>query len=431
MGSSIWELHDEWSVDKKIRAEQEEYLKKLLRKQTTAHDRMVENLQRQLVEESEQTAAERSELLEQVKELMDRDEQGQKARDERWLARLQVQQEFAQGLLAVLKKDPVDWVERSRDVSRDWERNVGTLKGIEKSMQTFASDRLQSFGALNRSLQGVQDQTLATIDQQVTQFTSQMQSMDEFVQKVQTETHRQETDRQQRLQAAQDQIAINQHLNRTLHSSARIRLAARVEVAKAHTAKLNEALAASEQEIVQPLAQLRTDVSAVPFVPYVATGATPARRAVRIPHQLPRTNRSPLQISSLEPEVEESASAKSLVYADEDPENQARKSSTIREEQVEDVVIDEGTYAGLREVDPNAHAPKQTIVPPRDFSMSLPLKRLLSSNEITGAGKPVKKKRATRATMAALACEGSENGGSVQAGFARSTGRRLRGREVL
>lgn len=380
-----------------------------------------DQLQILLNEEREQAAKERQLLLAQVTNLVNTAGSTQEARLSQKVQTVRTDISSATGELRLADKlytDSMDvWSKKESLLVDEVVKSRDTLKGKLKRDWTIVTDHNNSIQATTKS---VHEETVRIVDAQMKDIATQMQALDEFVTRARSQNENHHTSHLKSLHdlSSSVQAAYIQTQDHLRSSNERVQA---FDVAMGGESQtLHDTLLPLDEELRQPLADLRDHILQQPLTEYISTGETPQKTQYNYPTTLPQTapheqllakrmNSSRSTTSAGGSDVLISPS-KSIVYTDAPDDDLA----TTRPSTME---------GGLREIHVNINAGM-----PRGSGDSTNVKPELETISLSSSqmGPPPLKRHATKDSIlprsgktTVMRLEGREN-------VAPSGGRRLR-----
>lgn len=266
-----------------------------------------DHLQACLVEERQQAAADRSNLLTQISNLVNKSGEEQEARLEARINAIRTDittsktgfasadKTYNDGMDQWLKKEHnlVEDVLKSRDTLKSKMKKDWTVSDLRVSEKSCTNTVFQAINEHNTNIQtttkSVHEETIRIVDAQMKDMTTQMQALDDFVTRARSQNEVHHTGHVQSLQNLASTVndsysSIGDHFQSTY---ARVRdLGTNVS---SHISTLQSSLPPLNETIAQPLSSLRTTITDAPLKEYTPTGETPQKTTYHIPSTLPRT----------------------------------------------------------------------------------------------------------------------------------------------
>ncbi|PKS08291.1 hypothetical protein jhhlp_005235 [Lomentospora prolificans] len=255
-------------------------------------------------EERQQAAEDRQNLLAQIGTLIN--------------AQAEVQESRLAEKAALLQKDLTDAnstlggsVDRYGELMDTWDKKEGQLlddiKSSRDTLKTKLKDdwnRMQVANGHSSSIQAttksVHAETVRIVDAQISDLDVQMQALDDFVNRARSENaqhHEMQTEAVQSLSATVEQSYenIGAHFRTNLE-----RVNTIGEEMESETKLVREALEPLDEEVCQPLAELREEIGGAVLREYVPTGDTPAKVQYYYPREIPHTEKHAVLLAKME-----------------------------------------------------------------------------------------------------------------------------------
>ncbi|KAF7856369.1 hypothetical protein EAF04_009897 [Stromatinia cepivora] len=381
-----------------------------------------------LQEERKQAAEDRQNLLSQISTLVMAHGEAQDARlgDKIEAIRTDIQSsneifaatrvQYSQGMDA--------WNEKEEKLVEEVLRSRETLKTKLKDDWMAANKHNTSLQATTRS---VHDETVRIVDEQMKDIGTQMQALDDFVTRARAQNAEHHNLHAQSLQGLSTKVKSSYDNIGTHFASTYERVKDLGDEMTSKTTALAENLAPLDDNLRQPLANLRSDISRSAMQEYEPTGETPQKVQYQYPTHLPRTEAHETLLAALRrPEVMASPSKVVIpvVYNDSTP-------TTVNDEVAFVPITEpENKPTGLREIDANINAGSLNSEI-QSLSSSLMSNSSVKSVDSDGSTPPFKKqatgkipKPRSSKKSSVVALEGRENTIPGSEIFAQSTGRR-------
>ncbi|APA07429.1 hypothetical protein SS1G_12975 [Sclerotinia sclerotiorum 1980 UF-70] len=381
-----------------------------------------------LQEERKQAAEDRQNLFSQISSLIMAQGEAQDARlgDKIEAIRTDIQSsnetfastqaQYSQGMDA--------WNEKEEKLVEEVLRSRETLKVKLKDDWMAANKHNTSLQATTRS---VHDETVRIVDEQMKDISTQMQALDDFVTRARAQNAEHHNLHAQSLQGLSTKVKSSYDNIGTHFASTYERVKDLGDEMTSKTTALAENLTPLDDNLRQPLANLRVLIDSSAIQEYEPTGETPQKVQYHYPTYLPRTEAHETLLAALRrPEVIASPSKVVIpvVYNDSSP--------TTVDDEVAFVPIaePENKPTGLREIDANINAGSLNSEI-QSLSSSLMSNGSVKSLDSDGSTPPFKKqatgkipKRRLSKKSSVIALEGRENTIPGSEVFAQSTGRR-------
>lgn len=329
-----------------------------------------------------------------------------------------------------------------------WDHEEGNLmdelKKSRDQLKTKLKDDWTAANELSTSIQttakSVHAETSRVVDEQIKDLDMQMEALDDFVTSAKEENAHHHETHARSVQALSDTVeesfgGIAAHFKTTFG-----RVETLGQEMYSDLGDLQDQLEPLEDQLCQPLANLREDIAATALHEYQPTGQTPTKAQYHFPTELPRTEDRDLIIAGAGADEEVATPVKdadadrdntTVVFADLDRAHKMLTSPARPPPRASAPGAVEGNCSllgmSLREVNPNvtttnANTTSLAGFDPRASVMSMPPERTMPLyKRSTRAGTRSAKKQATMAA-ASLVGEGSENLPLVE--FAQSASRR-------
>ncbi|KAK4038378.1 P-loop containing nucleoside triphosphate hydrolase protein [Parachaetomium inaequale] len=247
-------------------------------------------IQEVLDEERTQAAAERQALLSQITRLINSQAELQESRLADKAALIQDtildSNKTFEGSVAEYSAGMNAWGERDSKVLDEVSSSRDALKTRLKDDWTTANKHSTSIQTATKS---VHAETVRAVEEQIQDLDVQMQDLDDFVARAKTQNashHERHAESVQGLNTTVEQSFsnISGHFKETFD-----RVNTLGEEMDADAQKLGDALDPLDDDICQPLAELREDVQSTELREYEPTGETPEKIQYHYPTDLPRT----------------------------------------------------------------------------------------------------------------------------------------------
>ncbi|KAJ5778738.1 hypothetical protein N7520_001984 [Penicillium odoratum] len=254
-----------------------------------------------------------------------------------------------------------EWIFKEEQFTKDV---ITSRDDIKTKMQHDWETFDQRNAAIQRTTESVHQETVRIVDAQMSDMSKQMEALDDFVAKARSHNGRFHEAQLGSLAAINSSVRGSREAIQGQLDSFGERAGQLQGDIDLHTANMKQCTAPLQEEVRQPLVDLRGNFESHPMKEYIPSGVTPKRRKYEYPSTLPRTesheglrsrHRTSKQFTALpfseeedtQPEPVSSPPAtsptKAYVYSDPVEEPETRRSSTAV------------TYnnTGLREVDLN------------------------------------------------------------------------------
>ncbi|KAH6853299.1 P-loop containing nucleoside triphosphate hydrolase protein [Chaetomium sp. MPI-CAGE-AT-0009] len=323
-------------------------------------------IQEVLDEERSQAAAERQTLLSQMTRLINSQAELQESRLADKAALIQDtiadSNKTFQGSVSEYSAGMNAWSERDNKVIEEVTSSRDALKTRLKDDWTVASKHSNSIQTTTKS---VHAETVRVVEEQIQDLDVQMRDLDDFVSRAKSHNanhHERHTESVQGLNTTVEQSFsnISGHFKETFG-----RVQTLGEEMKADAETLENALEPLDENICQPLAELRDNVQNTELAEYEPTGESPEKTKYDYPTELPRTAAHELLLAAMR-ESPSPSSPSPIVLPDINitpVRSPARPTSS-----------DSHHSEGLREVNPNlaAAAAGPIMFDPASSRLSLP-----------------------------------------------------------
>ncbi|KAL3418098.1 kinesin related protein 2 [Phlyctema vagabunda] len=335
-------------------------------------------LEEVLKEEREQAAVDRQTLLFQITNLVTA--QGE-AQDGRLTTKITAVQKDILSSQESFEKSKAQYVE-GMDAWNDKETKL--VEEIARSRESLKSKLKEDWIAANKhntslqtTTQAVHQETVKIVDEQMKDISVQMQALDDFVTRAQSQNAEHHDSHVQSLEGLSSTVKssytnIGTHFNSTYE-----RVRDLGEEMTRQTGSLQESLAPLDETLRQPLAELRGNISRTTLQEYVPTGETPQKVQYQYPMDLPRTEAHATLLSSVRPRSSQLASPSKIaslpvIFADASPSTRAP--APVLTPSGEEVVLAPSSETesmkptgGLREIDVNISSGGSLKCPPSSY----------------------------------------------------------------
>ena len=255
-----------------------------------SEERVAEQLEGLLEEERKQAAGDRQTLLSQITNLVNTtgsaqderlNQKVQAVRIDLTAARAQFQtadRKYSESMDVWSKKESllIGEVLKSRD----------TLKGKMKNDWTAVNEHNNSIQATTRS---VHEETVRIVDAQMRDVAIQMQALDDFVTRAQSQNESHHVSHIKSLQGLATSVRESYASTGDHLRSSKKRVQAHGEDMMESGEALKNSLVPLDMTIRQPLSDLRERILQAPLTEYTSTGETPQKTQYQYPKTLPRT----------------------------------------------------------------------------------------------------------------------------------------------
>ncbi|RGP76228.1 kinesin family member 11 [Fusarium longipes] len=277
------------------------------------------------------------------------------------------------------------WDLKEGEMLEEVKKSRDLFKTKLKDDWTVASNHSSSIQATAKS---VHAETVRVVDEQIKDLDVQMEALDDFVTRARTENGRHHETQNQSVKALSNTVEesfgnISAHLKST---SDRVKnLGEEMEI---DLGELQDGLKPLKDQLGQPLANLREDITSAALQEYQPTGETPAKVQYHYPTDLPRTEDHDLIISRIDEVItptkdrESSDKDATIVFADLDCPHKMMTSPVRPATRMSMVSAPEhiGMPSSLREVNPNVPGNLTTgsiSFDPRSSTTSMPPERTM------------------------------------------------------
>ncbi|KAG4025801.1 hypothetical protein MFRU_050g00180 [Monilinia fructicola] len=380
-----------------------------------------------VLEERKQAAEDRQNLLSQISTLIMAQGEAQDARlcDKIAVIRTDIQSsnESFEATRAQYSQGMDTWNDKEEKLVEEVLRSRETLKTKLKDDWMAANKHNASIQATTRS---VHDETVRIVDEQMKDISTQMQALDDFVTRARAQNAEHHDLHAQSLQGLSTTVKSSYDNIGTHFASTYGRVKDLGDEMTSKTQALVENLTPLDDNLRQPLANLRTNISKTTIQEYEPTGETPQKVQYQYPTHLPRTEAHETLLAALrQPQAIESPSKVviPMVYNDSTPTGD-------KEVAFVPIAEPENKPTGLREIDVNISAGTLNSET-QSLSQSLMSNSSVNSVDSDGSAPPFKKQATGKIPKPRLskkpsvvALEGRENTLLGSELFAQSTGRR-------
>jgi kinesin family protein 11 len=313
------------------------------------------------------------------------------------------------------------------------EKETHLVNDVLKSRETLKSKLKEDWVAANKhnaSLQtatkSVHEETIRIVDEQMKDIGTQMQALDDFVARAQSQNAQHHDTHVQSLHGLSTTVRGSYSNIGTHFTSTYERVKGLGDEMDLRTSTLREALSPLESTLRQPLAELRSNIISTTLAEYTPTGETPQKIQYQYPLELPRTESHDTLLAVLRKPASASTTSPSKtipVIFNDTPEAKPQDEVYMKPSSFSHSLSGITPTGGLREVDAN-------ILSAGSLSSAVDLVALSSSADssterpqfkrsTTGSGLKLPQKVVKKPSVVAL--EGRENSLPI---FSQSTGRR-------
>ncbi|GKU03902.1 kinesin family member 11 [Fusarium langsethiae] len=251
------------------------------------------------------------------------------------------------------------WDLKEGEMLEEVKKSRDQLKTKLKDDWTAADDHSSSIQATAKS---VHAETVRAVDEQIKDLDVQMEALDDFVTRARTENSHHHETHNRSVEALSNTVEesfgnISAHFKSTFD-----RVKNLGEEMEVDLGDLQDGLEPLKDQLCQPLANLREDVTGTALQEYQPTGETPAKIQYHYPTDLPRTEDHDLIISSIDEVITPTKNNEStdkdatIVFADLDSSPHKMMTSPVRPATRMSMVSASehmGMPSSLREVNPN------------------------------------------------------------------------------
>lgn len=350
-------------------------------------------IQEVISEERRQAAEERQDLLLQITSLINSQAELQESRLANRAASIQQNvretNSVFEGSVSQYSQAMDSWgekegqllsdVAKSRDTMKtklqdDW--NVSDLVLLRRRYELTYSQAANKYStAIQATTKSIHAQTVRVVDEQMTDLDEQMTSLDDFVTRAKlqnSEHHNQHGESLQNLSETVEESYdnIGAHFKGTFSRVQELES----EMGSA-TEAARDALEPLEENLCQPLSELREDISGTALQEYNPTGETPKKMSYEYPKDLPQTKEHAKLIAELHgaPSPNKTANPPSGVFADADlamSENMSPSHRDSLDDQVLPLPDRNPLSMSLREIHPNVNSTTASAYNPRASTTS-------------------------------------------------------------
>ncbi|KAJ5573271.1 hypothetical protein N7450_010255 [Penicillium hetheringtonii] len=369
------------------------------RQSVEANRKASSNIAHAIEEEHATAQAERENLMAQIRHLLDESSQKQsnrlKGKFDTVRTELTTSGDSLEHATAQYDRSVDEWIFKEEQFAKDVTASRDDIKTkMQNDWETFD----QRNASIQRATESVHQETVRIVDAQMSDMSTQMEALDDFVAKARSHNGRFHEAQLASLNAIANNVhesrsAVDGKLNDFNESVESLQ-----EDMNVRTNELQQTTAPLQEEVRQPLNELRENLQSHPMQEYLPTGVTPQKRRYDYPSTLPRTephdglrsrHRTSKQFTALpfNGEVEqppaasspESSPAKpSYVYSDAAEEgSRFKRRQTSRGEE-------EGDSSGKPET-PAQNASVDLDETPEKEDSEPPLKKRRSSSNTTSA----------------------------------------------
>ncbi|OAP62142.1 hypothetical protein AYL99_04345 [Fonsecaea erecta] len=243
-------------------------------------------------EERKAAEEEKEKLKEQILKLIDSSHQQQEQRLSSRLNNVQSHLVEATEQFESADKtyrDGMDrWTAQGNELMASVVTSKDELKTKMKSDWTAVSARNQ---AIQKSTKAVHEETVKIVDARLTQMSTQMGALDEFVTRARTQNDSHHAERLQFLSHAVSRAQDGFSSLKKESELCREGFGAFAGEQETHRADVNRLMGSLEEGTRHPLQDMRAELSEATLTDYIPTGETPQKREWNYPTHLPRTER--------------------------------------------------------------------------------------------------------------------------------------------
>ncbi|KAM0556744.1 hypothetical protein ACHAPJ_005803 [Fusarium lateritium] len=348
-------------------------------------------IQDALVEERRQAVDDRQKLMTQISALINAQAETQESRIQEKASQIQksvtATSTTLEQAVSTYGEGMSSWDDKEGEMLDEVKKSRDQLKTKLKDDWTAANDHSSSIQATAKS---VHAETVRVVDEQIKDLDVQMEALDDFVTRAKSENSHHHETQNQSIQALSNTVEesfgnISSHFKSTFD-----RVKNLGEEMELDLGDLQEGLEPLNDQLCQPLANLREDISGAALHEYQPTGETPAKVQYHYPTDLPRTEAHDLIISRVDepptPSKERDSNDKdaTIVFADLDCPQKMMTSPARPPPRMSNASAPDHTFGGLgmslREVNPNVTTNLTTGsigFDPRASIISMPPERTL------------------------------------------------------
>ncbi|KAK4442471.1 kinesin-like protein bimC, partial [Podospora aff. communis PSN243] len=369
---------------------------------TQSNESVASRIQDVLEQERRQAAAERQHLLLQIGSLINSHAETQESRLAGKAALIQQTvvdtNKTFEGDVARFSEGMDAWNAKDSQLLEDVAKSREVLKVKLKDEWTAANNYSTSIQTTTKS---VHAETVRVVDEQMKDLDVQMRDLDDFVSRAKSqnaEHHEQHSGSVRILTNAVDKSFSNimEHCKEAV-----ARVEGLGEDMEADTKKLQESLEPLEEDLCQPLSNLRDEIKSTILQEYQPTGETPQRLQYQYPTSLPRTKAPEILLSDMQ-DTNTPTKPPPAVFSDAvapSPASPSKLSVTSGHSEAKNPMS-----ISLREVNPNLTT-GSIMFEPSESIMSLPA---MSDNTVP-ATKRTTRSRLARKKVVSTVAEGLEN----------------------
>ncbi|RDW75913.1 kinesin-domain-containing protein [Coleophoma crateriformis] len=255
--------------------------------------------------EREQAAADRHNLLSQITSLVMAQGEAQDTRMTTKIAAVQSDIMTAKEVFESSRTEYIEgmdsWNEKENRLVEEVARTRETLKSKLKEDWMAANNHNAS---LQTTTKAVHEETVRIVDNQMKDISFQMQALDDFVTRAQSQNAEHHDSHVRSLGGLSSTVKssyanIGNHFTTTFE-----RVKSLGEEMSQKTVTLQESLTPLDESLRQPLSELRSNISNTMLQEYVPTGETPQKMQYQYPTVLPRTEAHEKLLSGVRPAQE-------------------------------------------------------------------------------------------------------------------------------
>ncbi|KAJ5109615.1 hypothetical protein N7532_002260 [Penicillium argentinense] len=260
------------------------------RQSIEANRKASSNLAQVLEEEHASAQAERETLMSQIRNLLDESSQRQanrlKGKFDTVRTDLSTSGDSLEQATVQHDRHVDEWIFKEEQFAKDVAASRDDMKA---KMQSDWENFDQRNASIQRATESVHQETVRIVNAQMSDMSTQMEALDDFVAKARSQNGRFHEVQLGSLNAMssnvrESHLAVDDQLNGLTERVEQLQ-----EDADMHTENLQHSTAPLQQEVRQPLNELRDSVQGNPLKEYVPTGVTPQKRHYEYPSTLPRT----------------------------------------------------------------------------------------------------------------------------------------------
>ncbi|KAJ5233266.1 uncharacterized protein N7469_005032 [Penicillium citrinum] len=283
------------------------------RQSVEANRKASSNIAHAIEEEHATAQAERENLMAQIRHLLDESSQKQsnrlKGKFDTVRTELTTSGDSLEHATAQYDRSVDEWIFKEEQFAKDVTASRDDIKTkMQNDWETFD----QRNASIQRATESVHQETVRIVDAQMSDMSTQMEALDDFVAKARSHNGRFHEAQLASLNAIANNVhesrsAVDGKLNDFNESVESLQ-----EDMNVRTNELQQTTAPLQEEVRQPLNELRENLQSHPMQEYLPTGVTPQKRRYDYPSTLPRTEPH----DGLPSSPESSPAKPSYVYSD-------------------------------------------------------------------------------------------------------------------